>query len=150
MKYLLMLAIAIIIAQSIIIVKLVNKINKKSLKIKSEREISKNFINTLIKMLLNSNNDLKDYKDAYEKCHKQYSIKFIESKNLKQQLRIKNKDYDNLLESHISLSSKLFNLIKEGRVIKSKYQDKFLFYNFNEMTKDEIIDLFGTNILQQK
>lgn len=137
LEVLLFVAIVVIGAQAIIIANLVKLVEKtRSDKAKQAKEL-KGFIKGLVKTASETQTELDDYKDAYNACHKEFSILFKENKILKDRL-----EYVENLHSH--MVNNLHVLLKEGRIIKNKYMNSIVPYNsFGQLTNEERIELFG-------
>ena len=137
LEILLFVAIAVIVAQAIIIALLVDLVNKTREEKKKQGKELKGFIKALVKTTSESQTELKDYKDAYNACYKEYSVLFKENKILKERL-----NYTEQLHSHVVET--LHTLLKEGRVIKTKHFDNMIPYeNFGRLSNEDRIELFG-------
>lgn len=137
LEILLFVAIAVIGAQAVVIALLVELVNKtREDKAKQGKEL-KGFIKALVKTSSETQAELQDYKDAYNACHKEFSILFKENKLLKDRL-----NYVEDLHSH--MVNNLHVLLKEGRIIKSKYMGKVVPYgSFGELSGEDRYELFG-------
>lgn len=137
LEILLFVAITVIGVQAVIIatlVKLVEKTRKE--RAKQGKEL-RGVIKALVETLSNAQTDLEDYKDAYNACHKEFSILFRENKLLRNRL-----DYVESLHSH--MVNNLHVLLKEGRIIKNKISGKVIPYsNFGELSGEDRYELFG-------
>lgn len=137
LEVLLFVAIVVIGAQAIIIANLVKLVEKtRSDKAKQAKEL-KGFIKGLVKTASETQTELDDYKDAYNACHKEFSILFKENKILKDRL-----EYIENLHSH--MVNNMHILLKEGRILKSRYSNKIIPYeSFNKLTAEDRYELFG-------
>ena len=105
-------------------------------KAKQGREL-RGIIKALVKASSEIQAELEDYKDAYNACHKEFSILFRENKLLKDRL-----EYVENLHSH--MVNNLHVLLKQGRIIKNKYMDKVVPYaNFGQLSEEDRLELFG-------
>ena len=83
------------------------------------------------------NRELEDYKEAYEKCYEEYKSLFRERVELKKRL----KDIEDL---HSHMVNTLHVLLKEGRIIKSRYLHSYVPYgNFGQLSNEDRLELFG-------
>ena len=83
------------------------------------------------------NRELEDYKEAYEKCYEEYKSLFRERVELKKRLN----DIENL---HSHMVNTLHVLLKEGRIIKSRYLHSYVPYgNFGQLSNEDRLELFG-------
>jgi hypothetical protein len=137
LEILLFIAISIIGAQAIIIALLIKLVEKtREDKVKQGKEL-KGFIRALIKTASETQEELEDYKDAYNACHKEFSILFKENKILKDRL-----EYVENLHSH--MVNNMHILLKEGRILKSRYSNRIIPYeSFNKLTAEDRYELFG-------
>ena len=135
LEILLFVAITVIGVQAIIIANLVKLVEKTRKERSKQGKELRGVIKALIESTSNLQIDLEDYKDAYNDCHKEFSILFRENKLLKNKL-----SYIEDLHSH--MVNNLHVLLKEGRIIKNK--DKVIPYNcFGELSGEERLELFG-------
>ena len=88
---LLLVALLVIGVQSLIIVLLVGLVNKTRKEKNAQKNQSRQFMRALIKITTEVQQELEEYKEAYHKCHKEFSILFRENKILNKQLNEINK-----------------------------------------------------------
>lgn len=135
---LLVLAIAV---QGLVIVGLVGLVNK----CRREKKAIKFYYKALTKGLIASGVDtyelMTDYKDAYNSCYKEYSNKFTELKYSKEMYKDLKIRLNKLQDSYDNVCHNMAQAIREGRLIKDK--DKISTYDFNKLTKGDVIQLFG-------
>lgn len=137
LQILLLIAVGVITVQALIIKTLIKALKDSKKKAREERVASKKLIKELIKIASRHKKDAEDYKDAYNACHSEYRALFRESKAIKKHL-----DYVEGLHSHMVNS--MHTLLKQGRVIKSKYMDQLIPYeSFSSLSADDRYELFG-------
>lgn len=137
LQVLLLITVGVITVQALIIKTLVKALKDSKKKAREERVASKKLIKELIKIASCHKKDAEDYKDAYNACHSEYKALFRENKAIKKHL-----DYVEGLHSHMVNS--MHTLLKQGRVIKSKYMDHFIPYeSFSSLSADDRYELFG-------
>ena len=139
MEILLLIALMVICAQSLIIAMLVGIINKTRKVKRAQKNGTKVFIRSLIRTATELQNELSDYKEAYYECYAEYKALFKEN-------RIISKQLDEINIRHGEVVNNLMICIKEGRIIKSRYLDKIIPYKFENMTIEEISQFFGNKI----
>ena len=139
LEILLFVAIAVIGAQACIIALLVNLVNETRKSKSAQVKQSRSFIRALIKATSETQEELEDYKQAYNDCYAEYKALFRENKTLKNQL-------DEINRIHGEVVNNLMHCIKEGRIIKTKQFGKIIPYEFNKMSIEEVSKFFGTQI----
>ena len=139
LEILLFAAVAVIGVQACIITLLVDLVNKtresKANQVKQSRIVMKG----LIKLATETQEELEDYKQAYNECYAEYKAVFREKKLIKRQ-------YEELSKVHGEVVNNLMHCIKEGRIIKTKQFGKIIPYEFNKMSIEEVSKFFGTQI----
>ena len=104
---------------------------------RQERIASKKFIEVLIKSASEYKREAEDYREAYNECYAEYKALFRQSKEMKRHM-----EYIEDLHSH--MVNNMHTLLKQGRVIKSKYMDKIIPYeSFSSLSADDRYELFG-------
>lgn len=135
-KFLLVLSLFVIGTQALIITLLVNMINKERKIKRIQIKQAKIIIKALNRLILEERDDKEGYKEAYEKCYIEYKTYFKETKILKHQL-------NKITDIHGNVVNNLFEFLKQGKIIKTKYLDNVIPYKFETMTKNEIEQFFG-------
>lgn len=135
--------IAIVLIQAVVIVTLVRIVNNTRHDKKQQGKECRKFVKSVIRSSIAYYELAEDYKDAYELCYAEYKAKFRAYRDLKREYQKLEARYDALEETHSMMCGNLFEMIREGRVIKSKYGNKVFTYDFPNITKAEITQLFG-------
>lgn len=136
LKVLLVLCLFIIGGQALIISLLVNMINKERKIKRLEMKQVRIMIKTLSSLAVELNTEKENYEEAYKDCYTEYKTYFKENKLLKEQL-------NNITNIHGNVVNNLFEYLKQGKIIKTKYMDNVIPYRFETMTKNEIEQFFG-------
>ena len=137
LEVLLLIAISIIGVQALTIKVLTGHIKKLRRESRQERIASKKFIEVLIKSASEYKREAEDYREAYNECYAEYKALFRQSKEMKRHM-----EYIEDLHSH--MVNNMHTLLKQGRVIKSKYMDKIIPYeSFSSLSADDRYELFG-------
>ncbi|MGL4878012.1 hypothetical protein [Paraclostridium dentum] len=137
LETLLLIAIAIIGTQAIVIALLVNLVNKTRENKESQKKEARKTIQGLIKLSTELENELDDYKEAYYKCYAEYKTQFAVNKEIRKQL-----EYVEELHSH--MVNNMHTLLKQSRVIKSRYMDNVIPYkSFGNLSDADRKELFG-------
>ena len=137
----------IIIMQAVIIYVLVNLINKTRKEKRSLKQQSRKLISSILKTTVEYYDMAIDYKDAYTECYAEYKSLFRENKQKDIRLKENKYAYDTMCNAYHKVCGNLCDLIKEGKIIKQKHNGNVTTLEFNELTKQNIIELFGTEII---
>ena len=137
LQVLLFAAIAVVGVQALIIKGLIKVLKDTKKEIRKERRATKNLIKELVNIASDYKKDVEDYKDAYNACYAEYKAIYRERKAIKKHL-----DYVEELHSH--MVNNMHTLLKQGRVIKSKYMDTVIPYkSFGQLSNEDRLELFG-------
>ena len=137
LEVLLFAAIAVIGVQALIIKALVKEVKTTRKEVRKERVASKKFVEIVTKAASEYKREAQDYRDAYEECYREFTILFRENHTLKKRL-----SYIEDLHSH--MVNNMHVLLKEGRVIKSKYMGQIIPYeSFGRLPDSDRQELFG-------
>lgn len=136
LEVLLVLAVFVIGVQALAITLLVKLVNKEREVKKAQVKQSRQMIKALSKLVFEIENEKEDYKEAYSNCYAEYRALFKENKVLKQQL-------DRITKIHGDVVNNIMMYLKQGKIIKSKYMDNIIPYQFETMTMEEVEQFFG-------
>lgn len=138
LETLLVIAIAIIGVQAVVIGLLVNLVNRTRESKEAQKKEAKQTIQGLVRMSVKINTELEDYKTAYNDCYAEYKTHFAVNKELRKRL-----EYVEELHSH--MVNNMHILLKQGRVIKSKYMDNTIipYKSFGNLSEEDRKELFG-------
>lgn len=136
LEVLLVLAVFVIGVQALAITLLVKLVNKEREVKKAQVKQSRQMIKALSKLVFEVENEKEDYKEAYNNCYAEYRALFKENKVLKQQL-------NRITKIHGDVVNNIMMYLKQGKIIKSKYMDNIVPYQFETMTMEEVEQFFG-------
>ena len=136
LEVLLVLAVFVIGVQALAITLLVKLVNKEREVKKAQVKQSRQMIKALSKLVFEVENEKEDYKEAYNNCYAEYRALFKENKVLKQQL-------NRITKIHGNVVNNIMMYLKQGKIIKSKYMDNIIPYQFETMTMEEVEQFFG-------
>ena len=136
LEVLLVLAVFVIGVQALAITLLVKLVNKEREVKKAQVKQSRQMIKALSKLVFEVENEKEDYKEAYNNCYAEYRALFKENKVLKQQL-------NRITKIHGNVVNNIMMHLKQGKIIKSKYMDNIIPYQFETMTMEEVEQFFG-------
>lgn len=136
LEVLLVLAVFVIGVQALAITLLVKLVNKEREVKKAQVKQSRQMIKALSKLVFEVENEKEDYKEAYNNCYAEYRALFKENKVLKQQL-------NRITKIHGDVVNNIMMYLKQGKIIKSKYMDNIIPYQFETMTMEEVEQFFG-------
>lgn len=107
-----------------------NKTRKEARKkLRLEKRENRMFFQSLIKTSCNLNSDLDEIKRKLDE---------LERKHDDLERRV-----GDLEDANSRMANNTYQLIKEGKIIKSKYNNVVFPYKFTELTQEEIINFFG-------
>lgn len=130
LQVLLVIALAVIFVQN-------REIKRMKREARRERIAYRKFVKVLVRTANEYKQEADEYKEAYEDCYAEYKAIFREKKAIQKHL-----DYVEDLHSH--MVNNMHTLLKQGRVIKSKYMDKIVPYeSFSSLSADDRYELFG-------
>lgn len=130
LQVLLVIALAVIFVQN-------REIKRMKREARRERIAYRKFVKVLVRTANEYKQEAGEYKEAYEDCYAEYKAIFKEKKAIQKHL-----DYVEDLHSH--MVNNMHTLLKQGRVIKSKYMDKIVPYeSFSSLSADDRYELFG-------
>lgn len=146
MKDLLILGlVALILLQGVVIVGLVGLVKK----CRKEKRTVEHYYKALNKGLITGMLDIhtlaQDYKDAYEACYMEYSKKFNELKCVNRMYKELKITTERLQDSYDIVCYNMTQAIREGRLIKDR--SNISTYEFNNLTKGEVVQLFGNTAI---
>lgn len=98
-------------------------------KIKRERRGNRMFFQSLVKTSCALNSDLDEIKRKLDE---------LERKHDDLERRV-----GDLEDANSRMANNTYQLMKQGKIIKSKYGNVVFPYKFTELTKDEIVNFFG-------
>ena len=130
LQVLLVIALAVIYVQN----KEIKRMKKET---KRERIAYRKFVKVLVRTANEYKQEADEYKEAYEDCYAEYRAIFREKKAIQKHLNY-------VEELHSYMVNNMHTLLKQGRVIKSKYMDKIVPYeSFSSLSADDRYELFG-------
>lgn len=136
METIIAVLVAIIIVQSCAITVLIALVNKARESKHQQVSHARSTISALVKVVCDIERDLEMYKEGYNSCYAEYKALYVERKQIQ-------KHIDYIEGMHDKVISNLMNLLRQGKIIKSRHNDIVFPYEFNRMTKEEIEQFFG-------
>lgn len=97
---------------------------------------NKEFTNGLVKTSVDLFKELEDIRRRLD--HLEGKYKELEKTSDKLQGKV-----DELEDANSRMANNNYQLIKEGRIIKSKFLDTIFTYSFTDLTTDEVLNFFG-------
>lgn len=113
-----------------------NKIKELQHQSNVDRRVVKKFIKGLIIEACNTNSDKSDLQRRLEELERRLEESDRRISEIERRV-------ETLEDINGKMANNTYQLIKEGRIIKSTYNNVIFPYKFHELTKDEIISFFG-------
>lgn len=148
MKDLIIAVLLMLVAvQAIFIALLTRKVVRTDIVRKEEKRVSDMMLKSVIKIAVEERAERTVYEEGYNACYSAYKTLFKESKQKDLRIQELRESFYMLNDTYNLVCSNVLELIRTGRVIKSKNFGKVTTVEFNELTKQDIIDLFGQQII---
>ncbi|MGL5766009.1 MAG: hypothetical protein ACRCX8_10255 [Sarcina sp.] len=147
MKTIIMVLVLIASASMLLNVLLINTV----VQLKQQRKATKKEAKSMFKVLIKT--ACSEHKRGGKLEQKIKALEYqidIASDLLEQykQIAVKSKkDYEKVLNNYFTVSQTLCDFIRDGKVIKTKYMDNLIMYDFNSLTKQEAEEFFGQQIM---
>lgn len=143
----LLIAVMTLVLKTIVLNKKVKHLETiKELEVITSRQVISSLVERIIdayQLIEEEKEDMLDYQQAYERCHKEFSKLYRYKQTVIIREQEQEKRYQDLFNMYQNMCGNMYDLIREGKIIKEISKDSIQTYDIEQMTKGEVIELFG-------